>query len=414
MDSKPRARQGLLSCDHSKRGQRFVTILEPDQRRVTLLAPWEHAILVLCDGTRTSDDIAGLLADGIEGEPVTSAGVQRCLKFFVREGLLDDGGKVLPPAGPKTMANLQQAYREWHKDPVKTGRLLSGLLSPPFVDRPPHIRPNLDPTVALPDGEEEESPFSPVSVGSTLVVDGPADEGRALRSVLGRDDVDAPTEHQVPVIPVVDEDLTNVADLLAAVDLDLAQQGRHRSPDAGEATAQDRQLPEAVRQVRLAQNPIGRAVGGVARIPGVDEPPASAEQPTARGHQTARRQPSESDGAADAQPTAEATLLDAAGPTAAVDIGRAEPWARGNTEAGEPTRRFRHRQLSEAALTPTLVGQAPPDGGPPILVAPVRSAGQRVMASIGPEPSPPETSEEGSLEDTLPPKSRRRTESSVD
>ena len=74
-----------------------------------------------------------------------------------------------------------------------------------------------------------------------------------------------------------------------------------------------------------------------------------------------------------------------------------------------PPKRFAHRKLSEAALTPTMVGVPPPEGaGPPVIVSPPRvdgqpsdsgikqpgtgprSAGHRVLATVGPVPSAPD------------------------
>ena len=381
---KPRAKPGLLACDHSKRGRRFVTMLDEGLKRVTLLAPWEHAVLVLCDGSRTIPEIAELLEGGIDDEPVTSADVARCVAFFEREGLLDSVQGPIPelgPPGPKTMANLQQAYREWHKDPEVSGRILSGLLSPPFMDHPPPYRPSLGPTVALP---EEDDRQNPVSVGSTLIVDGPPGDGRALRSVLDTaepNDAEASPSSDSPAFDVREEDLTNVAELLAAVDFDLAEDGpldngAHRSlppvEPNGERTHRDRAPPDpVVRAAAQRAQTIGRAVGGIAELPS----------------------------------------------TASKGAGR-DALARGDTAAGALVpERFRHRKLSEAALTPTLVGQAPPDGdGPPVLVAPPRSgsspspksAGHRVMATIGPEPSAPDIDGEdgGTLEDKRPPPSK--------
>ena len=187
MDAKPRAREGLLASDHSKRGRRFVTVLDPTSQRVTLLEPWEHGVLVLCDGTRTAEGIADLLRDGVS-DRVSAPAVRRCLERFARAALIDDLGlrraDDAPPAGPRTLANLQQAYREWHKDPEKTGRILSGLLNPPFPDDPPPFRPSLEPTTAVGDPAPPAAPpAQPVAVGSTLVM-GEAGGDRALRSVL--------------------------------------------------------------------------------------------------------------------------------------------------------------------------------------------------------------------------------------
>jgi hypothetical protein len=167
---KPRARVGLLTADHSKKGRRFVTILDPEARQVTLLEPWEHAILVLCDGTRDATAIAKLLESGVDGEPIDLKTVRRSLKLFEREKLIEGGASrapeakaLLPSMSARTLANLQDAYREWHKDPVRTGQILSGVW-PSFDQFKDAMRASLDPTVALP----EDGIGAPAGVGSTL------------------------------------------------------------------------------------------------------------------------------------------------------------------------------------------------------------------------------------------------------
>lgn len=316
-EAYPTARSGLLTADHSKRGRRFVTILDAKSNRVTVLEPWEHAVLVLSDGSRGPAEIAKLLDEGVLGEPVTLDAVRRCLKLFEHQELIEPltpfGAEPPQVTGPRTLANLQLAYREWHKDPVKTGQILAG--SHPFV-HVDGIKPTgLSPTVALPD---DDNGGPPVAVGSTLVLGG-AKSGfeagdRPLRSVF-ETSVDARTEigelrepelpmasapNEVPeaIAPfdgadplapeapfailsasvraggsaaenhldeehdVLDADLGDVADLLAAVDSDFDEL------EAPSALAQESSMPSA-----------GRAVGGEAWIP-----PAQHEAPgRARG-----------------------------------------------------------------------------------------------------------------------------------
>jgi hypothetical protein len=173
---RPRARGGLLATDHSKRGRRFVTVLDPDSGRVTLLEAWEHAALVLCDGQRDASTIAELLALDTD-EPLDAEVIERCFKFFERQALIEPLGlrrSDVPPPGPRTMAQLQSAYAEWHKEPVRTGQL-PAWLDPGFVSGGPPPRPELGPTVAVPGvtgatPRPSRSPArTPVAVGSTLV-----------------------------------------------------------------------------------------------------------------------------------------------------------------------------------------------------------------------------------------------------
>ncbi len=323
----PTARSGLLTADHSKRGRRFVTILDEESNRVTLLEPWEHAILVLSDGTRGPSQIAELLDEGVLGEAVTLEAVHRCLRFFEHQELIDVlspfNGEPEPVTGPRTLANLQLAYREWHKDPVKTGQILAG--THPFVQVDGITPVGLSPTVALPD---DDNGGPPVAVGSTLVLGGSKSAfeagDRPLRSVFETSgdarteigaldasplapvmqaqtpltgpapsepvvDVSAPFEAARPFEAVdhldagapfatlfasiraggsaaeahldqehdvLDDDLGDVADLLAAVDSDFEElEDTSKSPSA---------LPSA-----------GRAIGGEAWVP-----PAQHEAPT--------------------------------------------------------------------------------------------------------------------------------------
>ena len=161
-----------MAVDHSKRGRRYVTLVDPESLQVTLLEPWEHAILVLCDGTRTAQDIVEMLpVDADDGPEIDAEVVHRCFKFFERSGLIHDEGlrasSELPP-GPRTMAEIQTAYREWHKEPVRTGQF-ADWLSPSFPNLMPSLGPGLDPTVAYAAKDPTSAP-APVGIGSTLVL----------------------------------------------------------------------------------------------------------------------------------------------------------------------------------------------------------------------------------------------------
>ena len=92
-ENKPRAREGLLAADHSKRGKRLVTILDQSSNNITLLEPWEHAILILCDGTRDAMTIAKMLEKGVDGERVDLKTVHSSFRLFEREKLIEATGK---------------------------------------------------------------------------------------------------------------------------------------------------------------------------------------------------------------------------------------------------------------------------------------------------------------------------------
>lgn len=176
-ESKPKAREGLLATEHSKRGRRFLTLLDPDNSRVTLLEPWEHDLLLLCDGTRTLENIAELHVPDEGAEELDFEDVVRCIKFFEKQGLVEVVGlrrSDAPPPSPKTLAQLQAAYGEWHKEPAKTGQILYPTERvPPFPKSELRVTPGLGPTVALPeDGEGEPRHRGAVMPGSTLVLAG--------------------------------------------------------------------------------------------------------------------------------------------------------------------------------------------------------------------------------------------------
>ncbi|MEQ9499589.1 MAG: hypothetical protein RIT81_22070 [Deltaproteobacteria bacterium] len=158
---KPKARDGLITADHTRRGRRIVTVLDPETHRVTVLEPWEHAVLVLCDGTRTAEQVAVLMPDDDE-VTVDAAAVRLCFELFQREQVTTSAAPRPRSAGPRTLANLQLAYAEWHKDPVRTKQILLGEVEP-FPAQPDALPPGLSPTVALPDEEPAHR------VGSVLV-----------------------------------------------------------------------------------------------------------------------------------------------------------------------------------------------------------------------------------------------------
>jgi len=232
---RPKAREGLLAADHSKRGRRFVTIVDRDTAQVTLLEPWEHAILILTDGTRTAEDIAELLAPAVDDQAIDVEVVARCHKFFEREGLIHGIGlrrSEDKPPGPRTMAEIQQAYREWHKEPVQTGHFPDRSGSP-FIDPGAKAPPGLEPTIAMAGNGDKSAAKKPVAVGSTLVLAG-------MESLLG------PPAAEIEK-PIAEEDSGGVLDVLEAVDSAVAEadaleaekrrssrrfEARHASPNA--------------------------------------------------------------------------------------------------------------------------------------------------------------------------------------
>jgi len=340
---RPKARGGLLSADHSKKGRRLVSVLDKERSRVTLLEPWEHAVLVLCDGNRSATEIAAILAEGVEGEAVNEAAVSRCFKYFGREELFD-GPREQPPAGPRTLANLQQAYREWHKDPLRTGQIFAGLLPFPMAPGPMPI--GLEPTVALPD--------EPVEVGSTLVLGSSATDFVVPQKIAVEPAKEPKTEigslTQVEDEDLLEEelDLDDVADLLAAVDDDFAGMSRPPPASAAFETEAPRRSP-----------PVGKPMGGIAELPHTKEIARAATNIIADVSTNGRSF------------------------TSLTNVSRQ---LTGDSE----TQRVRTPRTPEKALNPTMVGRPPTGAGPPEIVAPPRPpsrAGSRVAAVIGPVPT---------------------------
>jgi hypothetical protein len=162
----PQARGGLLAAEHSKRGRRFITVMDSVTQQVALLEAWEYAVLVLCDGERPDTEILELMRASEPDELIDTLSLRRCLKFFESKELIEPIGLLRTATtldNPKTMAELQLAYEEWHKEPVATGQFPSGL-APWSADDPQMHPPSLEPT-------QTQIPWPqarPVQVGSTL------------------------------------------------------------------------------------------------------------------------------------------------------------------------------------------------------------------------------------------------------
>lgn len=255
--TRPRARAGLLASDHSKRGRRFVTVVDPETLAATLLEPWEHAVLVLCDGSRSARELAELLAPDVDGQLIDVDVVRRCLKFFEREGLIDPAGlrhSDAPPPGPVTLTELQRAYAEWHKS--ADGAPDTGL-PPPIPRTSPKIAAGLEPTVSF--GQRDKS----LLTGVRSLLEAAPEGGRA-------DDDDDDGEHGIP-------------DLLAAVDDAVAEASR--VDQSQRATRRAARRPADVqegesRPLSSGLHPAPRA--GVVIAPGLeDELPAAPTAPAA-------------------------------------------------------------------------------------------------------------------------------------
>lgn len=176
----PKARLGLIIAEQVRRGRRMLTVLDPKTYRVTVLEPWEHAVLVLCDGENSLHEIATTVRDVADDIPAEKDAVRRCIDFLRRQNVLEppqerrkqetpkeqhDGDRrPQPPPGPRTLADLQNAYHEWHRDPQKQGQLLTGL--DPFGTPESIAHVGLEPTVALPDAPTKAAH----AVGTVLVV----------------------------------------------------------------------------------------------------------------------------------------------------------------------------------------------------------------------------------------------------
>jgi hypothetical protein len=386
-----------------------LSVLDPESGRVCLLEPWEHAVLVLCDGTRTARQILEVLDHPIDGETIDLKTVKRTVSSFELQRLLEEPGQQKeeagPSAGPRTLAGLQQAFREWHKDPAKTGQILSGIFTAPFVDPGSKKLPvGLEPTVALPE-DEPKQPSAPVAIGTQLVV-GEQEEGsdaRAIKSLLDSDEApgkltksrDQDVETQVgslepepsyrdgPPRPHPSPDSAEVSsedfeeeelelggklsELLAAVDNDFA-----------EVEKRERELKQKKGKTKKDPPPLGKPIGGVAEVP--------------RAKSLAKPASNVWLADVDQKPATRVILPDADATEPRPKVPRAPTLPPGpdieSTVPDEPT--MRSIKLGEAGLRPTMVGLPPQDGTAPQLVSPPRgsSAGDWVGAVVGAEPTP--------------------------
>ncbi len=179
---KPVARSGLIATDHSRRGKRFVTLLDPETLQVTLLEAWEHAVLLVSDGTRDVQAICELLAPEVDGQAIDLEVLRRCLKYFEQKRLIHPVGlKSVEAPGPVTRNELNRAYAEWHKEPPGTtpGGLNAAGTEPPIPRSGVRLIPGLAPTIAA--AKPGIVPSSGLlAVESLLQVPPPSDEPPAL------------------------------------------------------------------------------------------------------------------------------------------------------------------------------------------------------------------------------------------
>jgi hypothetical protein len=123
--SRPKLRDGLLFAEHSKRGRRFLTALDPTTLQVALLEPFEHAVLTMCDGTRDAAALAELLAPSVDEQPIDLPTIERCLKLFERHRLLE-----LRLVAVTTPPSEEEALQSFYGESLRTGELGPGLPSP--------------------------------------------------------------------------------------------------------------------------------------------------------------------------------------------------------------------------------------------------------------------------------------------
>ena len=95
---KPKARVGLLTQEHDKSGRRYVTVVDQANARVTLLETWEHGVLVLCDGERTSEEIVDQLEGQFGKRTANREAVERVIRFLSDRELVGDGEVIVAMA----------------------------------------------------------------------------------------------------------------------------------------------------------------------------------------------------------------------------------------------------------------------------------------------------------------------------
>ncbi|MFO0723384.1 MAG: hypothetical protein U1E65_06365 [Myxococcota bacterium] len=312
MKQRPEARPHLIAADHSKRGRRFVTLLDPETSQVTLLEAWEHAIFVLADGTRDLGAIAELLAPEVEGQVIDADVVRRCLKFFEQKRLIQPLGlRTERPLGTPTAAELGQAYAEWHKEAPGQG---PELIPPPVPRSELRFAPGLTPTI---------SAARPGIVPSSGLL--------KVESLLA-----------IGAEPP--EDGAEPLDVLAAVDLAVSE--------ADHALAEERQKKAGGEIQEVESVPMTSQVISANAISVQVSPELEAEaKPSKKAEKKAKKDPIPSAEAPAGRPPArlsEVLALDATEPETTLSPAATEARRRARRAASEPTQRLREGPKTKA------------------------------------------------------------------
>jgi len=131
-----------------KHGEKFYIVINQESSQVTLLDTWENAVLALCDGENDTDSLIGILAHLPFTETPTHERVRQALSYFEEQKLIEPVEVLRSETvldDPRSMAEVQLAFQEWHKQPADTGGL-SGLSAPWSDDEPVSIAPSMEPT----------------------------------------------------------------------------------------------------------------------------------------------------------------------------------------------------------------------------------------------------------------------------
>ncbi|MEE2902693.1 MAG: hypothetical protein VYC39_10190 [Myxococcota bacterium] len=143
-----KAKTCLMIREQVKHGEKFYVVINQESAQVTLLDSWENAVLALCDGDKDIDSLLAILARSQFNHPPTHARVRKCLSYFEDQSLIEPLEPLRSETvvdDPRSMAEVQLAFHEWHKQPADTCEP-PGFSAPWSDDEPVSIAPSMEPT----------------------------------------------------------------------------------------------------------------------------------------------------------------------------------------------------------------------------------------------------------------------------
>ena len=109
-----------MVTEQVKRGEKFYIVLDQESSKVTLLDSWENTVLALCNGENDEDALLQRLSQYEFSVAPTRTRLRQCLSFFESHFLIEPLGLLRSETvldDPRSMAEVQLAFQEWHKQP---------------------------------------------------------------------------------------------------------------------------------------------------------------------------------------------------------------------------------------------------------------------------------------------------------